>query len=135
MQNDTYRLQLFPTSTDFSATNDAIMHQVRTQSVESYGTLFLTVNRKDPDIPYFFELITEDGKLIRKIPQNAADFYTLDYLIPQKYQIRFVKDRNGNGRWDTGNYLEKRQPEEVIYLEEALNLRANWELNETITIE
>ena len=137
VQNDTYRLQLFPNAvTDFlGATNDTIMHQVRTQSVESYGTLFLTVKRKDPDIPYFFELMTEDGKLIRKIPQNASDFYSLDYLIPQKYQIRFVKDRNGNGRWDTGNYLEKRQPEEVIYLEEALNLRANWELNETITIE
>ena len=83
----------------------------------------------------FFELIDKNGNLIRRVNQNEDDRYELKYLLPNDYQIRFVKDRNGNGKWDTGNYLEKRQPEEVIYLADYLSLRANWDLIETFTIE
>ena len=43
---------------------------------------------------------------------------------------KFV-DTNNNDKWDTGNYLKKIQPEEVIYYPFELELRANWDLNET----
>lgn len=137
VQNDRYRIQILPNAiTDFlGATNDTIIHTVRTQAIEDYGTLFLTVERKDETIPYFFELIDKNNNLIRRVRQNEENRYQLNYLIPKDYQIRFVKDQNGNGRWDTGNYLEKRQPEEVVYLTDYLTLRANWELIETFTIE
>ncbi len=137
IQNDKYRIQLLPNAiTNFlGETNDTILHTVRTRSIEDYGTLFLTVKRKDETMPYFFELIDKKGKTIRKVNQNSDNTYKLDYLIPKEYQIRFVKDRNGNGRWDTGNYLEKRQAEEVVYLSDYLVLRANWDLIESFTIE
>ena len=45
-----------------------------------------------------------------------------------------IKDANSNGKWDTGNYLKKIQPEEVEYLKRSIIVRANWELNETIEI-
>ena len=137
VQNDNYRIQILPNAiTDFlGATNDTIIHAVRAQAIEDYGTLFLTVENKDKDLPYFFELIDKNGNLIRRVNQNEDDRYELKYLLPNDYQIRFVKDRNGNGKWDTGNYLEKRQPEEVIYLADYLSLRANWDLIETFTIE
>jgi hypothetical protein len=137
VQNDNYRIQILPNAiTDFlGATNDTIIHAVRTQAIENYGTLFLTVENKDKDLPYFFELIDKNGNLIRRVNQNEDDRYELKYLLPKDYQIRFVKDSNDNGKWDTGNYLEKRQPEEVIYLADYLSLRANWDLIETFTIE
>ncbi|MGB2085959.1 MAG: Ig-like domain-containing protein [Flavobacteriaceae bacterium] len=135
--NDNYKIQLLPNAiTDFlGATNDTLTHQVKTKKIEDYGTLYLRIDRKDPTIPYFFELIDKQGKVVRKITQNKDDYYTLGYLLPNNYQIRYVKDLNNNQKWDTGNYLDKRQPEEVIYLSEALSLRANWDLNETLIIE
>ncbi|MGB1448760.1 MAG: Ig-like domain-containing protein [Flavobacteriaceae bacterium] len=137
VQNDIYRIQLLPNAIkDFlGATNDTITHTVRTQAVENYGTLYLTVEQKDNSIPYFFELIDKKGSVIRKVVQNEENSYVLNYLIPKEYQIRFVKDRNGNGKWDTGNYLKKQQPEEVLYLADYLTLRENWDLIETFTIE
>lgn len=137
LPNDSYRLQLLPNAiTDFlGATNDTIKHKLRTKAIEDYGNLFLTVIQKDPNSSYFFELLSERGKVVRKVFKNETNFYTLEYLLPGKYQIRMVEDRNGNGRWDTGDYLAKKQPERVLYLEEYLNLRANWDLNETFTIE
>ena len=80
------------------------------------------------------ELINGKGDLTRRIKNNLDNFYTMEYLPPGEYQIRIIKDANGNGRWDTGNYLKKIQPEEVTYLKESIIVRANWELNETIEI-
>ena len=79
-------------------------------------------------------LFNNNGELIRRIKNNSENFYTIEYLPPGEYQIRIIKDANGNGKWDTGNYLKKIQPEEVKYLKESIIVRANWELNETIEI-
>jgi hypothetical protein len=40
-------------------------------------------------------------------------------------------DRNGDGRWTTGDYDSQRQPEETFYYPGALNLRAQWEVNQS----
>ncbi len=37
-------------------------------------------------------------------------------------------------KWDTGSYLEKRQPEKVINFLKEFDIRANWELNETLVM-
>jgi len=135
--NDFYRLQILPNAlVDFlGATNDTLFKNVRTQAIEKYGTLNLTIERSDERIPYFFELLNGKGETVRKIEQVEGDRYSIPFLLPGDYQIRVVKDLNNNGKWDTGNYLKKIQPEEVIYLPEALNLRANWELNERISVK
>lgn len=134
--NDFYRLQILPNAiVDFlGSTNDTLFKNVRTQAVEKYGTLNLTIEQSDESIPYFFEIVNSKGETVRKIAQQEENTYSIPYLLPGNYQIRLVKDLNNNGKWDTGNYLKKIQPEEVIYLPEALNLRANWELNERFSV-
>ena len=44
--------------------------------------------------------------------------------------IRVIIDSNDNNQWDTGNYLDKIQPEEVYYLTQEIDLRANWDVNQ-----
>jgi hypothetical protein len=53
-------------------------------------------------------------------------------LPPQTYQIRIIEDINGNGRWDTGNLAQHKQPERVL-LQSLEPLRAAWDLETTIT--
>jgi hypothetical protein len=50
------------------------------------------------------------------------------------YTLRVVYDENANGRWDTGNFLEKRQAEEVIYFPKQLDVRANWDVDQVFTL-
>ena len=134
--NDLYQIQILPMAiTDFlGSTNDTIFHKINTTKIEDYGKLFLTVKPENYKKNYILELINVKGELIRRTKNNLENFYTLEYLPPGEYQIRIVKDANGNGKWDTGNYLKKIQPEEVKYLKESIIVRANWELNETIEI-
>jgi uncharacterized protein (DUF2141 family) len=57
-------------------------------------------------------------------------------IIPGEYQIRLIIDRNGNGRWDPGNYFTKTEPEKVIYYRGAdgstiiRGVKANWVIGE-----
>ena len=56
-------------------------------------------------------------------------------LKPDKYYARMILDTNGNGRWDTGDYTAKRQPEEVFYCPKMFNIMQNWEVEETWDIK
>jgi hypothetical protein len=67
--------------------------------------------------------------------KNEYGKYTFNYLNPGDYGVRLVKDINENNKWDTGNYLKKIQPEEVIYMEGEITLRANWDQNETFIVK
>lgn len=45
-----------------------------------------------------------------------------------------IYDENKNKIWDTGNYLEKRQAEEIIYFTTPIDVRANWDWDETLDL-
>ena len=66
---------------------------------------------------------------------NELDYYQFPLLAPGEYLFRYIRDENGNKKWDTGNYLLKTYPEKVLYLNVPLELRANWELNETFILK
>ena len=59
--------------------------------------------------------ISTDGKVL------------FDYLLPEKYKIKLIYDSNGNGKWDTGSFQDKTQPEKVIYLNQVHKVRSNWD--------
>jgi hypothetical protein len=47
---------------------------------------------------------------------------------PALFWLRVIYDDNKNKEWDPGNYLEKRQAEEVIYFSKEIPVRANWDV-------
>jgi hypothetical protein len=52
-------------------------------------------------------------------------------MIPGKYEIRMIHDKNKNGRWDSADFSKKRQAESVKYFELA-ELRADWDIEVNI---
>ena len=65
---------------------------------------------------------------------KKPEVVSFELLQPANYQIRVTLDQNNNGIWDTGNFLQRKQPEIVKYFEKIIELKANFELNETFTI-
>ena len=45
-----------------------------------------------------------------------------------------VLDENKNGKWDSGDVAKNIQPEKVWWFDKTISLRANWDLEEKITI-
>ena len=59
---------------------------------------------------------------------GTANFY---YLQPAPYYLRLFVDRNGNGRWDTGDFYRGEEPETVYYFPEEIECKANWDATRT----
>ena len=53
---------------------------------------------------------------------------------PGTYFLRLTIDKNGNGKWDIGNYKNHLQPEEVYYYPKILKLRRKWDQDENWNI-
>lgn len=60
----------------------------------------------------------------------------IDYLKPGTVGVRFILDENANGKWDTGLYLEKRQPEKIIYFpDKVIDLKANFDIEQDFDLK
>ncbi len=134
--NANYTINLYPGAiTDFFGnTNDTLNLRLSTGSYADYGNLRLQLSG---DIPYplIVQLTDEKGATEREIYATESQVFEFSTIDPGTYLIRLILDSNGNRKWDTGNYLKKIQPERVIYYSKSLEVRANWELEETFTVQ
>lgn len=133
--NESYTLELFPGFiTDFfGERNDTLSFNLSTKSYADFGNLSLTLNG-EVTYPLIVQLTDEKGTV--KKEQFAAEPKKFEFrnITPSKYLIRVIHDGNGNQKWDTGNYLKGIQPEKVSYYPSVLEVRANWELEQTFTL-
>lgn len=97
-------------------------------SADDYGALFLLL--PDADSTTVVQLLTSDTKVVRQTAarNKRADFF---YLSPGRYYLRAFSDRNGNGLCDPGNYAEGIQTEHVCYFPSSIDVRANWDIEQT----
>lgn len=107
-----------------------VENELKVKTLEEYGTLYLNIVGAGPHA--IVQLLNSSDGVVRQQPvteKNTCDFY---FLQPStKYYIRLFNDDNNNGVWDTGNYGEKRQPEEVFYFPKVWEMKANFEFEET----
>ncbi len=102
----------------------------KVKKLEDYGTLYLNIVGAGPHA--IVQLLDGADRVVREqavSSKNTCDFY---FLQPStKYYIRLFNDDNNNGKWDTGNFAEKRQAEEVFYFPKVWEMKANFEFEET----
>ena len=58
--------------------------------------------------------------------EESASPWIVDGLLPGKYKISLLEDRNRNGRWDAAWFKALRQPEKIKWLSRDLELKPGW---------
>ena len=53
--------------------------------------------------------------------------YRIKLFEPGDYEVKVLFDLNNNGKWDTGDYWKKIQPEKVVARKKPISIRANWD--------
>ena len=110
--------------------NDKLSKELKVKGLEEYANLYFRVNAGGSA---FVELLASGEKIVRTVPVKNGAVEILN-VNPGTYYLRLTIDSNGNGKWDTGNYSQHLQPEEVYYYPKRLRLRANWDLDENWNI-
>lgn len=102
---------------------------------ENYGNLSLTVIPPPGDKQYIIQLLNDKDLVLRQdiIGENKKTIPYTNYSVG-KYIIRVILDENKNGAWDTGNIAKQIQPEKIWIYNKTFTLRANWDLEEPITL-
>ena len=114
---DIYGLQTKPLKVDFNV-----------RKMEEYGNIVFNIPAvRDSAI---VELLDGTEKIVLRAPVKSHRAELLN-LLPGKYYARLFIDRNGNGKYDTGNYDMHMQPEETVYYPGAINLKKNWDVEQT----
>lgn len=127
-ESSTYNFMALPGAfTDFfGRRNDTLRSQFRTRAYSDVGSIAVSLQNVDR-FPIIVQLTNEKGEVQRSKASTDQTTFNFQYLTPGRYLVRVIYDDNENGIWDTGNFLEREQPEEIIYFPEAIDVRANWD--------
>jgi hypothetical protein len=135
-EEQSYLLTVFPGAlTDFfETTNDTLQFNANTRVASDYGTLNLTLVNV-ARFPIIVQIVDSKYVVVAEeyLTENKTVFF--DELSPDKYFLRIIYDDNANKRWDTGNFLNRLDPERMIYYPTQIEVRANWSLNETFKLK
>lgn len=110
----------------YNYNNDTLILDFNTRKLDYYGKIIVTL-KEIPD-NMVIQLLDNKGEVKREKTGWKNSLVEFSFLHPGKYKLKAIYDRNKNGKWDTGNYEEKRQPEKVIFFKKELDVRTNWDL-------
>lgn len=116
----------------FGSYNDSISIPFSMQEADFYGDLTIDVTLSEQVMGLsetkILQLYTAKNKLLQEIPFTESLSHEFKQLEPGKYIFKVVFDTNGNGEWDTGDYLDGIQPERISIYPEEIQIRSNWDL-------
>jgi hypothetical protein len=125
----TYRLRVDSAAMHdiFGAPINATSLEFRERMPEDYAHLLFRVSGVKG--PAFVQLLNEKDKPLQQAPVEKGQAKFI-HVTPGSYYARLVVDTNDNGRFDAGNLAAHRQPEQVYYYPQKLELRANWQFSQ-----
>ncbi|MGM9852629.1 MAG: Ig-like domain-containing protein [Muribaculaceae bacterium] len=105
--------------------NKDFSQEFKVRELEEYSNLVLNIT---PDsLPMMVELLSEADNPVRVVPAEKGKA-VFRYINPGTYYARLWIDADSNGIWTTGNVIDSLQPEEVYYYPRKIDLKANWDV-------
>ena len=104
---------------------------------EKFATVKIHVKGKDDKAKYILQLLDGSNALKQEKRDVTTGDWQFNYVPAGEIKFRIIEDMNGNGKWDTGNVVERLQPERAeIYAndegEDTFATKTNWEVEFSI---
>jgi hypothetical protein len=132
---ENYTIQLMPGALiDYlDQSNKALTFKLSTKSQADFGNLKVNLQNVKR-FPVLVQLTNKTGEVLATEYSESKTIVEFNLIDPALFSLRAIYDDNKNKEWDTGNYLEKRQAEEVIYFSKEIDVRANWDVEQVFDL-
>jgi uncharacterized protein (DUF2141 family) len=111
----------------YGLASEAVKKGIKAKPLDDFASLvFRLTGVRDTGI--VVQLLSKDDKCVRQVRAGADREAAFFYLDSGKYYARAFVDRNGNNLWDTGNYDEDLQPEDIYYYSGEIECKAKWDI-------
>lgn len=118
----------------FKKTNDTLSYKLTTKEYADYGNLVLNL-RNVKRFPIIVEITNKKGDVVIADAYSEGDTkITFELLQPEAFTVRITYDDNKNKMYDSGNFLTKTYAEEVYYYQKEVDVRTNWDVEETLDL-
>ncbi len=97
----------------------------KTKAETDYGIVRLKFLNFDKTKNPVLQLV-QNNEVVNSYPLTSP-VWNAPLFNPGDYDIRILYDLNNNGKWDPGNFSQKKQPEKVYSISRKLSIRANFE--------
>ncbi len=140
-ENTFYRYSILPNAfwDIYSQTNDTMKGEFTTVDPEKLSSLAIDFSNVEGD--YVVQITDSKGKIVlREYTLSENKKMEFKYVNPGSHCIRVIKDENGNGKWDTGNYFKRIQPEYATFLRTndgklEFTFRQGWDLELSVDMK
>ena len=112
----------------FSLQNDTLISAFRTKQETDYASISGVFSSASNRYPAIVQLVDESDRVYKEMSLSRDTTIEFSFISAGKYRLKVIQDLNSNGRWDTGNYLNKIQPEFVFYYPDLIQMRSNWDV-------
>ena len=132
-EDENYSITILPNAFEdlYGRTNDTINLFFTTIPANQYGSLILNYEKENNETQHIIQLVKDDKVINESIVNQGKETIEYKNLMPGNYQLKTIEDQNNNGKWDTGNYLLRKQPELVKLFEDKIDLKGGWDLDLT----
>jgi hypothetical protein len=66
------------------------------------------------------------GKIKYQQSITADSVVKFEYILPAEYKVKIIHDRDANGKWDTGKYIEQSYPERTVEYPKKQMVKSKW---------
>lgn len=124
-----YRLEIDSASVYdiYGKWNAPLSQSVKVTTLDKYGVLYIDVDSVPANA--LLQITDSKGNVLRQnyLKQNGKAGFR--YLKPSDYMIRIIIDDDRDGKWTTGDFAQRRQPEQIIYYMQKVTVRQNWDIH------
>lgn len=118
----------------FGLTNDSLALNFTVKSKKDYGNIIMNYTFPETKTQFIAILMNGNGAIVQKHFLKESQQVVYSHLTPGTYKIKVIFDDNGNGKWDSGNYRKKMQPEKVLFFKDAITVREFWDIEEEFNL-
>lgn len=134
-EGNRYNIQALPEAfTDFFGNkSDTLNFRATTKKLDDYGNVRVVL--QNAKYPVIVQLTDDKGDVKKELYATEPKPLEFININASKYNLRVIFDTNGNGAYDSGNFLKAQQPERISYYPDKLDVRSGWDLEQEFTLK
>jgi hypothetical protein len=109
----------------FGERNDSAGYRFSVKTAEDFSKLIIHVHNCNTQC--IIQLLDNSEKLVGEKIIKKDSKIEFPLLSQGNYRMKVIYDLDGNGRWTTGDFMTRRQPEPVSYYGSEIEIKEGWE--------